>query len=147
MVQSPLPSPPPQLPIREVIRSLTYSERLRLTPMLTQTFTRRPPADMILSRAPDLRAQLAAVISTNQHNAPHGYNDVPASSSASPHDHNIDPAMGGPGGMMGTGADSGGDDSMGDGRKGGKRELSQSKRAAQNRAAQVRCSFRRVLEE
>ena len=91
---------------------------------------------MILARAPDLRAQLAAVIST-QHSAPHGYNDVPASSSASPHDHNIDPAIGGPGGMMSTGGDSGGDDSLGDGRKGGKRELSQSKRAAQNRAAQV----------
>jgi hypothetical protein len=84
----------------------------------------------------DLRAQLAAVINTSQH-GPHGYNDVQASSSASPHDHNIDPAIGGPGGMMSTGGDSGGDDSLGDGRKGGgKRELSQSKRAAQNRAAQ-----------
>jgi len=90
---------------------------------------------MILARLPDLRAQLAAVISPS-HNAPHGYNDVPNSSSASPHDHNIDPAIGGPGGMMSTGGDSGGDDSLGDGRKGGKRELSQSKRAAQNRAAQ-----------
>jgi hypothetical protein len=93
---------------------------------------------MILTRVPDLRAQLAAVISPS-HNVPHGYNDVPNSSSASPHDHNIDPAIGGPGGMMSTGGDSGGDDSMGDGRKGGKRELSQSKRAAQNRAAQVCC--------
>ncbi|TVY22717.1 putative transcription factor [Lachnellula hyalina] len=88
----------------------------------------------------DLRAQLAAVISTQQH-ASHGYNDGPASSSASPHDHNIDPAIGGPGhpgsgGMMSTGGDGSGDDSLGDGRKGGKRELSQSKRAAQNRAAQ-----------
>jgi hypothetical protein len=84
---------------------------------------------------PDLRAQLAAVISPHH---PHAYNDVPASNSASPHDHNIDPAMGGPGGMMSSGGDlSGGDDSMNDGRKGGKRELSQSKRAAQNRAAQV----------
>jgi hypothetical protein len=91
---------------------------------------------MMLARAPDLRAQLAAVISPS-HNAPHGYNDVPASSSASPHDQNIDPAIGGQGGMMSAGGDSGGDDSMGDGRKGGKRELSQSKRAAQNRAAQV----------
>jgi hypothetical protein len=77
------------------------------------------------------------VINTSQH-GPHGYSDVQASSSASPHDHNIDPAIGGPGGMMSTGAESGGDDSLGDGRKGGKRELSQSKRAAQNRAAQVR---------
>jgi hypothetical protein len=92
---------------------------------------------MILPPLADLRAQLAAVINT-QH-GPHGYNDVQASSSASPHDHNIDPAIGGPGGMMSTGGDSGGDDSLGDGRKGGgKRELSQSKRAAQNRAAQVR---------
>jgi len=90
---------------------------------------------MILARPVDLRAQLAAVISPS-HNAPHGYSDVPNSSSASPHDHNIDPAIGGPGGMMSTGGDSGGDDSLGDGRKGGKRELSQSKRAAQNRAAQ-----------
>jgi hypothetical protein len=81
----------------------------------------------------DLRAQLAAVINTSH--TPHGYNDVPASSSASPHDHNIDPAIAGPG-MMSNSAESGGDDSMGDGRKGGKRELSQSKRAAQNRAAQ-----------
>ena len=93
---------------------------------------------MILPPLADLRAQLAAVINTAQH-GPHGYNDVQASSSASPHDHNIDPAIGGPGGMMSTGGDSGGDDSLGDGRKGGgKRELSQSKRAAQNRAAQVR---------
>jgi hypothetical protein len=82
---------------------------------------------MILPPLADLRAQLAAVINTSQH-GPHGYNDVQASSSASPHDHNIDPAIGGPGGMMSTGGDSGGDDSLGDGRKGGgKRELSQSK--------------------
>jgi hypothetical protein len=103
----------------------------------------------------DLRAQLAAVINTSQHQhpqshsqhggpppgPPHGYNDIRhQSSSASPHDHNIDPAIGGAGaggvGIMSTGGDSGGDDSLGDGRKGGKRELSQSKRAAQNRAAQ-----------
>jgi len=97
---------------------------------------------MILPPLADLRAQLAAVINTSQH-GPHGYNDVQASSSASPHDHNIDPAIGGPGGMMSTGGDSGGDDSLGDGRKGGgKRELSQSKRAAQNRAAQVRSAVR-----
>lgn len=102
------------------------------------THTLLPIADMILPPLADLRAQLAAVINTSQH-GPHGYNDVQASSSASPHDHNIDPAIGGPGGMMSTGGDSGGDDSLGDGRKGGgKRELSQSKRAAQNRAAQVR---------
>ncbi|KAI6710845.1 hypothetical protein JHW43_006639 [Diplocarpon mali] len=99
---------------------------------------------MMLARRPDLRAQLAAVINTTQQqqqhhqhaHAPHGYNDVHQSSSASPHDQNIDPSIGGPGGMMGPGNDSGGEDSLGDGRKGGKRELSQSKRAAQNRAAQ-----------
>lgn len=103
---------------------------------------------MILAPLPDLRAQLAAVINTNQHGGPHGYsnNDVHASSSASPHDQNIDPAIGGGAGVgmmnaSGAAGDSGGDDSLGDGRKGGKRELSQSKRAAQNRAAQVR--FRR----
>ncbi|SZF00525.1 unnamed protein product [Blumeria hordei] len=93
----------------------------------------------------DLRAQLAAVISTGQHphshsHASHGYVDGPASSSASPHDHNIDPAIGNVTGggnsmIMGTGGDSGGDD-ISDGRKSAKRELSQSKRAAQNRAAQ-----------
>ncbi|PQE22870.1 bZip transcription factor protein [Rutstroemia sp. NJR-2017a BBW] len=81
----------------------------------------------------ELRSQLMTSISHSQpHNIQaHGYNnhDVQASSSASPHDHNIDPGLGGP--MM---SESGGDD--GDGRKGGKRELSQSKRAAQNRAAQ-----------
>ncbi|KAH6716195.1 hypothetical protein BKA61DRAFT_631640 [Leptodontidium sp. MPI-SDFR-AT-0119] len=78
---------------------------------------------------------LANVI--NHGPGPHGYNDISHhSSSTSPHDHNIDPAIGGPGGIMSTGGDSGGDDSLGDGRKGGKRELSQSKRAAQNRAAQ-----------
>jgi cobalamin biosynthesis Mg chelatase CobN len=106
------------------------------------------PADMILARPVDLRAQLAAVISTSQNQQqsqsqhpqhhggpPHGYSEAPASSSASPHEHNIDPSIGG--GMMSTGGgDSGGDDNL-DGRKGGKRELSQSKRAAQNRAAQV----------
>ena len=92
---------------------------------------------MIFASSLDLRAQLAAVISTS-HTAPHGYGDIPASSSASPHDQNIDPAIGGQG-MMSNSAESGGDDSMGDGRKGGKRELSQSKRAAQNRAAQVCC--------
>jgi hypothetical protein len=85
----------------------------------------------------DLRAQLSAVISPS-HNAPHGYSDVPGGSSSSPHDQNIDPAIGGgPGAMMSSGPDGSGDDGL-DGRKGGKRELSNSKRAAQNRAAQVR---------
>ena len=95
-----------------------------------------PSADMMLAHfSKDLRAQLSAVI--NHAPGPHGYNDISHhSSSASPHDHNIDPAIGGPGGIMSTGGDSGGDDNLGDGRKGGKRELSQSKRAAQNRAVQ-----------
>lgn len=104
---------------------------------------------MILAPLPDLRVQLANVLNTTQQHASHGqlYNEIHASSSASPHDHNIDPAIGGAngGGMMSAGnaGDSGGDDSLGDGRKGGKRELSQSKRAAQNRAAQVRSMFLR----
>lgn len=62
------------------------------------------------------------------------------SSSASPHDQNIDPAIAGSGlTLSGTSAESGGDDNNGYGstKKGGKRELSTSKRAAQNRAAQV----------
>ncbi|KAI9782610.1 MAG: hypothetical protein M1839_004856 [Geoglossum umbratile] len=61
------------------------------------------------------------------------------SSSASPHDQNIDPAIAGTGlTLSGTSAESGGDDNNGYGstKKGGKRELSTSKRAAQNRAAQ-----------
>lgn len=97
----------------------------------------------------DLRAQLAAVISTGhqrQHphsHTSHGYVEGQASNCASPHDHNIDPAIGGASGggnslMMNTSGDSVGDD-MNDGRKCAKRELSQSKRAAQNRAAQVCC--------
>ncbi|TAQ85211.1 hypothetical protein B7494_g6451 [Chlorociboria aeruginascens] len=108
---------------------LPLSTKIASPPMLSV-------ADMTLAPLrTDLRAQLAAVINTS-HSAPHGYNDGPASSSQSPHDHNIDPAIGG-NHMMSTGGDSGGDDSLGDGRKGGKRELSQSKRAAQNRAAQM----------
>lgn len=65
------------------------------------------------------------------------------SSSASPHDHNIDPAIAGPGMSVSASAtnnESGAEEAHGDGsgRKGSKRELSTSKRAAQNRAAQVR---------
>lgn len=134
------------VPFPPLLCSLPHLRQAESNP----THTLLPIADMILPPLADLRAQLAAVINTSQH-GPHGYNDVQASSSASPHDHNIDPAIGGPGGMMSTGGDSGGDDSLGDGRKGGgKRELSQSKRAAQNRAAQVRAiacagQFGRVL--
>jgi hypothetical protein len=129
------------------------NEQVQLThARVLRTLFRIPFADMILAPLPDLRAQLAAVINTSQH-GPHGYsnNDIHASSSASPHDQNIDPAIGGStgGGMMSAGGaagDSGGDDSLGDGRKGGKRELSQSKRAAQNRAAQVSfCRFARLF--
>ena len=62
-----------------------------------------PSADMMLAPfSKDLRAQLSAVI--NHAPGPHGYNDISHhSSSASPHDHNIDPAIGGPGGIMSTG--------------------------------------------
>jgi hypothetical protein len=67
------------------------------------------------------------------------------SSSASPHDHNIDPAIAGSG-MMNTSAESG-DDVGADGRKGGKRELSTSKRAAQNRAAQVGFAICDAIDE
>ncbi|KAI9721015.1 MAG: hypothetical protein M1812_002494 [Candelaria pacifica] len=58
-----------------------------------------------------------------------------ASSSASEHDHNIDPAIAGSNVHMSTSDQNSGDD-QGDDKKGGKRELSTSKRAAQNRAAQ-----------
>jgi hypothetical protein len=124
-----------------IVESLSHPPAIRALP---GTSFPPPPhgvvADLVPGRAADLRAQLAAVISPS-HNAPHGYNDVQASNSASPHDQNIDPAIGGPGRMMSAGGESGGDE-MGDGRKGGKRELSQSKRAAQNRAAQVcYCDF------
>lgn len=100
-------------------------------------------ADILLSPATDLRAQLAAVINPPHHQNPppppsaHVYSDARASSSASPHEHSLDSTIGsgGPGRMMDTSGagDSGGED----GGKGGKRGLSQSKRAAQNRAAQV----------
>jgi len=66
-----------------------------------------------------------------------GFDAMQASASASPHDHNIDPAIAGPGMHMTATPPSGGDESpLGDGKRGGKRELSTSKRAAQNRAAQ-----------
>ncbi|KAE8444859.1 hypothetical protein EG329_014214 [Mollisiaceae sp. DMI_Dod_QoI] len=128
--------PPPPLHYYEVIPQTIYPVPVHSCLVVV--------ADMILPPLADLRAQLAAVINTSQHQhggpppGPHGYDVHHQSSSASPHDHNIDPAIGGagPGGIMSTGGDSGGDDSLGDGRKGGKRELSQSKRAAQNRAAQ-----------
>lgn len=69
---------------------------------------------------------------------PHKVENLHTSSSASPHDQNIDPAIAGTGMMSTSAGESGGDDNGSDGKKGGKRELSTSKRAAQNRAAQVR---------
>lgn len=67
----------------------------------------------------------------------HKVENLHTSSSASPHDQNIDPAIAGTGIMSTSAGESGGDDNGSDGKKGGKRELSTSKRAAQNRAAQV----------
>jgi len=67
-----------------------------------------------------LRAALQAA--TTGISTPSHYNDAANSSnSGSPHEHNIDPAIGGPGGMMSTGNGSGDDD--GDGRKGKTREV------------------------
>lgn len=59
------------------------------------------------------------------------------SSSASPHDQNIDPAIAGSGIMSVSTGESGGDENGSESKKGSKRELSTSKRAAQNRQAQV----------
>lgn len=81
-----------------------------------------------------LREQLLAQVQ-NHHLPPHRP-EHQLSNTASPHHHNIDPAIAGTGIMNPGAGDSGGDDGASDGRKGGKRELSTSKRAAQNRAAQ-----------
>ncbi len=69
----------------------------------------------------------------------HQVDNLQPQSSASPHDHNIDPAIAGSAMRGASPGESGGDDNgtASDSRKGGKRELSTSKRAAQNRAAQV----------
>ncbi|KAI9737321.1 MAG: hypothetical protein M1835_003276 [Candelina submexicana] len=102
------------------------------------------PAPMQQSSAQDvadeqsLREHLLAAAS-HQAGGPHhhgGLENMQASSSASEHDHNIDPAIAGSNIHMSTSDQSGGDDNLGDDKKGGKRELSTSKRAAQNRAAQ-----------
>ena len=85
-----------------------------------------------------LREQLLAQVQ-NHHLSPHRP-EHQLSNTASPHHHNIDPAIAGSGIMNPSAGDSGGDDNGSDGRKSGKRELSTSKRAAQNRAAQV-CGF------
>lgn len=82
-----------------------------------------------------LREHLLAQVHNNPH--PHKIESLQTSSSASPHDHNIDPAIAGTGMLNTSAGESGGDDNGSDGKKGGKRELSTSKRAAQNRAAQV----------
>lgn len=82
-----------------------------------------------------LREHLLAQVHNTHH--PHKIEALQNSSSASPHDHNIDPAIAGPGMMSTSAGESGNDDNGSDGKKGGKRELSTSKRAAQNRAAQV----------
>lgn len=96
-----------------------------------------------------LREQLLAQV--QNHHLPHHRPEHQLSNIASPHHHNIDPAIAGTGIMNPGAGDSGGDDGASDGRKSGKRELSTSKRAAQNRAAQVcmwalhkRCSFIRI---
>ncbi|KAI1007088.1 hypothetical protein K3495_g1123 [Podosphaera aphanis] len=109
--------------------------------------TAAPTPEMAVDN--DLRAQLAAVMSTGPHHShplphphpppPHPYPEAPTATTTA-HEGNIDPAIGGSSAgrgsmMLGAGGESGGDDGN-DGRKSAKRELSQSKRAAQNRAAQ-----------
>ena len=96
-------------------------------------FRYREVADMSMWLA--LREQLLAQV--QNHHLPHHRPEHQLSNTASPHHHNIDPAIAGTGIMNPGAGDSGGDDGASDGRKGGKRELSTSKRAAQNRAAQV----------
>ena len=80
----------------------------------------------------------------NSHSS-HKVENLHTSSSASPHDQNIDPAIAGTGMMSTSAGESGGDDNGSDSKKGGKRELSTSKRAAQNRAAQVRIILRLAI--
>ena len=99
-------------------------------------FLYREPADTSMWSA--LREQLLAQV--QNHHLPHHRPEHQLSTTASPHHHNIDPAIAGTSIMNPAAGDSGGDDGASDGRKGGKRELSTSKRAAQNRAAQV-CGF------
>ncbi|KAI9848587.1 MAG: hypothetical protein M1837_007256 [Sclerophora amabilis] len=85
---------------------------------------------------PGLRQQLLGVDSPHTP-LQHSLENLRPSSSASPHDQNIDPAIAGSGANASLSNDSGGEDTLdGSGKKGAKRELSTSKRAAQNRAAQ-----------
>ena len=100
----------------------------------------REPADTSMWSA--LREQLLAQV--QNHHLPHHRPEHQLSNTASPHHHNIDPAIAGTSIMNPAAGDSGGDDGASDGRKGGKRELSTSKRAAQNRAAQV-CWFHTIV--
>ena len=103
-------------------------------------FLYRQPADTSMWSA--LREQLLAQV--QNHHLPHHRPEHQLSNTASPHHHNIDPAIAGTSIMNPAAGDSGGDDGASDGRKGGKRELSTSKRAAQNRAAQV-CGFHTIV--
>ncbi|KAI9820351.1 MAG: hypothetical protein M1827_005973 [Pycnora praestabilis] len=91
---------------------------------------------------------LAQVHSPPQPVSAHHLESIQPSSSASPHNQNIDPAIAGSSlNNMSTSDHSGGDDDNqdSDDKKGGKRELSTSKRAAQNRAAQR--AFRQRKEQ
>ncbi|KAI9760127.1 MAG: Nuclear actin-protein involved in chromatin remodeling [Chaenotheca gracillima] len=83
-----------------------------------------------------LLGQVAQVDAPHTPLSSHSMDPMRPSSSASPNDHNIDPAISG--GITGSMSnESGGEDNPdGSGKKGSKRELSTSKRAAQNRAAQ-----------
>lgn len=87
-----------------------------------------------------LREHLLAQVH-NTHPVPLKVEGLQPTSSVSPQDQNIDPAIAGAG-IMGTStAESGGDENGSDGKKSGKRALSTSKRAAQNRQAQVCVMF------
>ena len=68
---------------------------------------------------------------------PHKVDSLQPTSSVSPQDQNIDPAIAGSGIMATSTGESGGDENGSDGKKSGKRALSTSKRAEQNRQAQV----------
>lgn len=83
-----------------------------------------------------LREHLLAQVH-NTHPVPLKVESLQPTSSVSPQDQNIDPAIAGAGIMATSTGESGGDENGSDGKKGGKRALSTSKRAAQNRQAQV----------
>lgn len=83
-----------------------------------------------------LREHLLAQVH-NTHPVPLKVESLQPTSSVSPQDQNIDPAIAGAGIMATSTGESGGDENGSDGKKSGKRALSTSKRAAQNRQAQV----------